>query len=65
MFFTWLDNKQREANLISAINEAEKLHKETGAKVLVFNSKDGVAVVKKNQLNRKKLMEKKAFYKTK
>lgn len=67
MLFTWFDNKQRQADLISAVSEANKQHKETGAKVLVFNAKKGVVVVRKKDLKKRKLtiLERHAFYKTK
>ena len=67
VLFTWVDKQERKRQLIAGINEAERLNRETGAKVLVFNGKDCVSVVKKNMLTGKQRnkLKNKAFYSTK
>lgn len=57
---------EQKRQLVAAINAAEKINKETGARVLVFNTTTGVKVVKKNELTGKQKikMKGKAFYET-
>lgn len=64
---TWIDKVGRKRQLIAAINEAEKINKETGKKMMVFNEKNGIALISKQDLKKKGLghIKNKAFYTTK
>jgi thioredoxin-related protein len=66
VFVTWIAKKERQRHLIAAINEANKINKETGKKMLVFNTQNGVACISKQDLKKKKLgkLQGKAMYET-
>lgn len=67
VFVTWASNHEYKNYLASALLEADKEKKQSGKKMLVFAGKDGIRLISKQDLKRKKLghLENKAFYKTK
>lgn len=63
VFITWYHNREHRSNLAKAIVEANRLNKETGAKICVLNTTAGIIVEKRNRLKPK--FKKKATYTTK